>query len=121
MKVAVIGSRSFIDKDLLYKTLDQVENKSLIVSGGTAGTDRLGEKYALDKSIPVKIFKPDWNTFGIRAGFIRNELIIKEAELVIAFWDGKSKGTKHSLDLAKKYNKQVMTVLFKEKKMEISI
>ena len=46
------------------------------------------------------IFLPDWDKYGKSAGFIRNKLIINEADMVVAFWDGKSKGTKNSIDLA---------------------
>jgi hypothetical protein len=53
------------------------------------------------------IFKPDWDKYGKRAGFIRNELIINEADKIIAFWDGESKGTKLSIDLAIKAGKPI--------------
>jgi tyrosyl-tRNA synthetase len=62
----------------------------------------LGEKYAKMKNIPIKIYKPDWEKYGKAAGVIRNEDIINYSDRVIAFWDGKSKGTKNSIDHARK-------------------
>jgi len=113
MKLAVVGSRNFNDYDLMKRYLDKihsVEPITCIVSGGAQGADKLSEKWAHDNEISKIIFKPDWNRYKKAAGFIRNETIIKTADKVIAFWDGKSKGTKHSIDLSKKHNKKCKIV-----------
>jgi hypothetical protein len=106
MKIAIIGSRTFSDYDflcLLMKTINIDIDE--IVSGGASGVDSLAEHYANENNIPIKIFKAEWNKYGKAAGFIRNKLIIEYADKVIAIWDGKSKGTKNSIDLATKQNK----------------
>ena len=106
MKIAIIGSRTFNDYTLLQKTLELYKSKiTLIVSGAAHGADSLGEKWAINNNIQTLIFPANWNMYGKRAGFIRNKDIIKNSEYIIAFWDGKSKGTAHSLSLCKKYNK----------------
>jgi len=110
MKVAVIGSRTFENYTKLEGVLDQYDI-SEIISGGARGADSLGELYALNKSIPVKIFKADWSKYGKAAGFIRNKDIIDNCDMVIAFWDGKSKGTQHSINLANKQDKTVIVVM----------
>lgn len=66
------------------------------------GADKLAEKYAKHYDIPTKIFLPDWNQFGKSAWYIRNKLIVENADIVIAFYDGASKGTKLTIDLVKK-------------------
>ena len=104
MKVAVVGSRGFSDYKLLSETLDKIKI-TLIISGSAKGADTLGEQYAKDNGIETKIFKPDWEKHGKAAGMLRNTDIINEAELVVAFWDGSSKGTLDSINKAKK-NKQ---------------
>jgi hypothetical protein len=71
------------------------------LNGGAKGADSYGEYYAKERGIPVTIFLPDWNTYGKKAGYIRNKLIVESSDLVIAFWDRVSKGTKHSIDIAK--------------------
>jgi len=109
MKVAVIGSRGFEDYKLLESTLDNIDI-TLLVSGGAKGADLLGEKYANEKDIPTAIFKPDWKKYGRGAGFVRNKEIVNAAEIVVAFWDGVSKGTKNSIDLAKKAKKVVYII-----------
>lgn len=111
MKIAVIGSRTFSDYQKMKEFLDK-KDISCIVSGGAGGADTLAEIYAKNKGIPTIIYNPDWNKYGKSAGFKRNELIIKTADEVVAFWDGKSKGTKHSIDLANMQNKNVEIVRF---------
>lgn len=111
MKIAIIGSRNFNGYKLVTEVLLPYKSKiSLIVSGGAKGADSLGEKWAIENNIQTLIFPADWDKHGKRAGFIRNEDIIKNCEGVIAFWDGQSKGTGHSISLAHKYNKPVKVV-----------
>lgn len=105
MKIAIIGSRTFDNYDLLQETLKLYKSKiTLVVSGAAKGADLLGEKWALENNIKTLIFPANWNKYGKRAGFIRNEDIIKNCDCVIAFWDNKSKGTAHSISLCEKYN-----------------
>lgn len=129
MKIAVIGSRTFLDKDLLFKTLDMIKGKTVIVSGGAPGADRLAEHYAETVGLAKEIYKAEWNNllhpeavvrfkygreYDANAGFRRNKTIVDNADLVVAFWDGKSKGTKNSLEYAKKMGKNVKVILFKK-------
>ena len=111
MKLSIIGSRSFFDYTMLEKILNK-EKIDILVSGGAIGADSLGEQYAENNNIPTLIFKPDWKRFGRAAGFIRNKDIIDNSDKVIAFWDGKSKGTLNSINLAKKQNKKVIIYEF---------
>jgi hypothetical protein len=113
MRVAVVGGRDFDDYDLMKKTLDEIQDVDLIVSGGSEGADNLAERYAYEKSIKMKVFKPNWNMFGRQAGFLRNIDIINNADMVVAFWDGMSRGTKHSIDIAKKGNIKTVVVEYR--------
>lgn len=115
MKLAVIGSRSFNDYDLLSFVLDEycIEHPGLkIISGGARGADRLAEKYAVDCDLDLQVFQADWDTHGKAAGFIRNKLIVDECDELVAFWDGKSRGTLNSINHAKKQNKTVVIIDF---------
>lgn len=103
MLVAIIGSRN-----LLVRIKDYIpEGMTEIVTGGASGVDQCAEKYADDNNIPKLIVKPEYMKYGRRAPLVRNEIIVDCAELVVAIWDGKSKGTKHAIDYAKKINKPV--------------
>lgn len=113
IKIGVIGSRSFNDYELLKRTLDEYLGKVwVIVSGGAAGADSLGEKWAIENNVKTCIYKPDWEKHGKSAGFIRNKDIVDDSDIVIAFWDSLSRGTEHSINLAKKMNKEVRIVYF---------
>ena len=106
-KVAVIGSRTFTNYDLLERVLNEFDI-SKVISGGAQGADRLAAQYAKQHKIDYLEFKPDWKKYGRGAGPIRNREIVDAADVVIAFWDGKSKGTKSGLDYAKRKNKEIM-------------
>lgn len=109
MRVAVIGSRGFNDYEKVKETLSKI-NITLLVSGGAKGADLLGERYAKENNIETKIFIPDWDKHGKKAGFLRNTDIIENAELVVAFWDGESKGTLDSINKTKKQNKKLIII-----------
>lgn len=115
MRVIIAGSRNFDDYQLLKDICDKklINQKEIeIVSGTANGADKLGEKYAEEKGYCIKKFPADWKTYGKRAGFIRNEEMAKYSEALIAFWDGESKGTKHMIELAKKYKLKIHIVNF---------
>jgi len=113
MRIAIVSSRGFTNFDYLEKTIlknYKIENIKEIISGGVEGTDALVEQFAIKHSIPMSIFTPDWDLYGKSAGYKLNIQIIDMSDEVIAFWDGKSKGTKLSIDLANKSKKKVMIV-----------
>ena len=112
MKTAIIGSRTFEDYELLTEKLGQIEGITQIISGGAKGADQLAERYAAENGIDIVVVKPDWGAYGKAAGLRRNEVIIEKSDLVVIFWDGKSRGTKNSLDLAKKVRKRIKLYKF---------
>ena len=105
MKLAVIGSRSFTDHTLLTTILNNQKLVSCIISGGAPGADSLAEQWANYNNIKTEIFLPNWKLYGKKAGIMRNIQIIESSDACIAFWDGISKGTKHSISLCKRYKK----------------
>jgi hypothetical protein len=85
---------------------------SLIISGGAKGADSLAQEYANSHQIPTKIFLPDYKLFGRSAPLKRNVHIVEESDLVVAFWDGESRGTLHAINEAKRLGKEVMLTNF---------
>jgi hypothetical protein len=104
MTVAIVGSRSFDNYSRMRHTLFFLFEGNIdeIVSGGAQGADKLAEQYADEYDIPIRIFAPDWESFGKSAGYIRNKIIVEHADHVVAYWDGKSKGTQHTIEIAQK-------------------
>lgn len=110
MNVAVVGSRTFSDYELVKDELRWLSPEDTIISGGAQGADLLGAKYAREIGCELIEHLPDWDKYGKKAGFLRNIDIIKDSDMVYAFWDGVSKGTKHSIDLAEKHDKPCIVV-----------
>ncbi len=115
IKVIIAGGRDFDD----YLKLCQVCDKFLkdqinieIVSGAYKGADLLGERYAAERNYLIKQFPADWRRYGKSAGLKRNAEMANYANLLIAFWDGKSKGTKNMIELATLAGLKVKVVYF---------
>ncbi len=119
MRVVIAGSRDFDNYELLKQKMDKIlskriaNNEEIIIISGTAkGADKLGERYAKERGFKIERYPADWNKFGKRAGYLRNEQMAKVADACVCFWDGQSKGTKHMIDLANKYNLAIRTILY---------
>ncbi len=113
MKVAVIGTRrapsTIAARILPYLPASTTE----LVSGGAEGVDRAAEEIASALSLPIRRFLPDYEKYGRRAPLIRNLEIIQYADEVIAFWDGTSRGTMHSVAECIRLGKPVRVVPLK--------
>lgn len=128
LRVIIAGSRDFDDFpklmnsciDILHEISAQNDDldKIRIVSGTARGADLLGEQYAKISGYELSRFPADWDGLGKRAGYVRNAEMAKYAMadgnygVLIAFWDGKSKGTKHMINLAEKNGLEVHIVRF---------
>ncbi len=95
MKIAVIGSRSITEANLTRFIPDYATE---IISGGAKGVDTLAREYALANNLKLTEILPDYKKYGRYAPLKRNITIVTNANLVIAFWDGKSRGTKFVID-----------------------
>lgn len=109
MKVAVIGSRGLTVTDLgKYLPADTTE----IISGGARGIDTCARNYALSHGIKLTEFLPEYDKYGRTAPLKRNITIIRNADMVLAFWDGSSRGTKFVIDNCRKMNIEVKVYEF---------
>ena len=104
MKVAVIGSRGLSVSDLSRYL---PENTTEIVSGGAKGVDTSAREYALAHGIKLTEFLPEYTKYGRSAPLKRNITIIEYSDIVIAFWDGKARGTKFVIDNCRKLGVEV--------------
>lgn len=107
-KVIVAGGRKFDDYNLLKEKLDyylsQRKEEIIIISGTANGADSLGERYAKEKGYKVLRMPANWDLYGKSAGYRRNNQMATIADACVVFWDGKSPGTKHMIDIAKNKN-----------------
>src|ERR1700690_1175146 len=112
IRVAVVGSREFTNYRLVEKTVDEILEKRgwtdvTIVSGGARGVDTLAELYAIRRNLSMKIYEADWS-IGKQAGYLRNKIIVDNSDIVIAFHYQGSKGTQHTIDIARNNGTEVI-------------
>ena len=108
-RVIVTGSRCFNDFGFLKQELDKLFNENeefvgkeiKIISGVALGTDALAIDYADKHKLTKTLFPANWKRYPRIAGFLRNEDMLSVATHLVAFWDGKSSGTRHMIEIAK--------------------
>lgn len=115
MKIIIAGGRNFNNYNLLetkcnffLKNLNHIE----IISGMANGADKLALQYASESNFKLSEFPALWHKYGKKAAYIRNHQMAVYADALISFWNGKSKGTKMMIDLAKQHNLKVRVVYY---------
>ena len=100
MKVIIAGGRDFNNYELLKEFCDNIlnDNDHEIVSGNAKGADKLGERYSTERNLKLTLFPADWNKYNKAAGMIRNIEMAEYGDMLIAFWDQKSRGTKNMME-----------------------
>jgi hypothetical protein len=88
--------------DKLFKENDEFVSKEIkIISGMALGADALAIDYADKHKLTKTLFPANWKRYPRIAGFLRNEDMLSVATHLVAFWDGKSSGTRHMIEIAK--------------------
>lgn len=98
--VAIVGSRDWTHREVIRRYINNMPSDTVIVTGGARGVDQIAEELAEEAGLTVIVFEPDWDRFGKRAGLIRNSQIVAASNVLVAFWDGKSRGTRDSINKA---------------------
>lgn len=106
--IAVIGSRSFTPPDSMFS--DLLPHDCIVISGGAKGVDSAISRYCKLNNIKIIEFLPDYGKYGKSAPIIRNKTIIDNADEVLAFWDGTSKGTHNAINTARKAGLNVTVI-----------
>lgn len=102
-RVIIAGGRDFSDYELLKEKCDDflkdkfLTHQVIVVSGMARGADSLGVRYAEERELMVDAYPADWKKHGRSAGYIRNAEMAECADALIAFWDGRSRGTRHMI------------------------
>ena len=133
--VVIAGSRSITDYFPFEKEMDFIMDvmfqgrigtgvpvreeheviNPVIISGTARGPDQLGEKWAGLRGFPVLRMPADWSKHGKKAGYIRNQKMVRTADAVVVFWDGESRGTRHTMNIAKEMDKPLYTLCWRSK------
>ncbi|MEE0264018.1 MAG: DUF2493 domain-containing protein [Acutalibacteraceae bacterium] len=110
-RIVIAGCRDYNNYTEAKKYIDECisdikkDNTIIILSGGSNGADKIGERYAKENDFQIELFLADWKRFGKSAGPKRNKLMAEATDYVICFWDGKSRGTKSMIEYAQMYDK----------------
>lgn len=117
IKLIIAGSRTITHYDVLLRAISEAQNKGLIsenfevVSGGASGVDFLAKKYAETFRLPYYEFLPEYSGPNDRtAPLHRNQKMAIFGDVLLAIWDGQSKGTKHMIDSMKTLEKPVLII-----------
>jgi hypothetical protein len=103
MRTIIAGSRSITDYDTVALAVELSGfDVTEVVSGTARGVDELGERWARQKGVPCRRFPADWERYGRSAGYWRNEEMARNADALVAVWDGVSRGTGHMIDIARR-------------------
>lgn len=109
-KVAIVGSRDYPHLGIVRSYVKFLDRSTIVVTGGADGVDKAAEKTALDCGLTVIVHIADWRKYGNSAGPIRNQAIVNDADRVVAFWDGSSRGTRDTIRKAMKAHIPVIII-----------
>lgn len=121
-RVIIAGTRYFNDYELLRTSCNnllsvkQRTHSVVIISGTARGADQMGERYARERGFQLRRFPAAWEQYGKSAGHIRNAKMADNADALIAFWDGESKGTKNMIDNARRKGLAVRVIQYQKPK-----
>lgn len=120
MRVLVCGSREFRNGNMLYQVLNDIrryineilEDEITIIEGTCRGADRIAGEWAGEKGIDCLEFPAQWDKYGRRAGYLRNQQMLDEGhpDLVVAFQLPGSRGTAMMVDLALKAGVETIVI-----------
>ncbi len=102
MKVAIVGSRTWPDAERIRRYVWSLPMDTIVVTGGAKGVDSIAEATATERGLGVTVHRPDYSKGGRAAPLARNSLIVADADRVVAFWDGQSRGTADTIGKAEK-------------------
>lgn len=125
IKIIIAGGRDYTDEstalNIFAKLIEEghIPDEFEIIHGGARGADRIGHIIGLISETQIHQFHPDWENLGKRAGYARNAEMGKEGDMLVAFWDGKSRGTAHMIQYMMNLNKPVIVIPYERESIEL--
>jgi len=112
IRITIGGYRKYNDYDVFCKNVDAYISETgadeiTILSGHCSGVDMMAERYAAEKGYCLEVYPAEWRKYGKAAGPIRNRRMVEKSDMVIAFWNGSSKGTRNLIKCAEMLKKPV--------------
>lgn len=117
VQLVVAGTREYSNRDEIFARLDKYHQRCkdagtelIIIEGEARGPDLISREWAEVRGVPFRPYPADWDEYGKRAGFIRNEEMAKVGTHVLAFWDGQSNGTNDMIERGLKHQRRVLVI-----------
>ena len=110
MRVGIVGSRGFRPRWRVWEVVDGLPSHATVVSGGARGPDTWAAERAVERGLVVVVHPADWDRYGRAAGPIRNAELVADVDTLVAFFDGKSRGTSDVIAKAQAAGKPVTVV-----------
>lgn len=118
----IAGGRDFDDYALLARTVDEFlsdrQDEVTVFCGKAQGADSLGARYAAERGYAIAYFPADWRRYGRRAGPVRNRKMAEQADALVAFWDGSSRGTENMIENASRLHLKILVQDYKKEERE---
>lgn len=120
----ICGSRGILDKVKIMRTIDDYRvvkglGRPRILTGGAEGVDNMAVQYALERKFDLEVIFPDYLAYGSTAPHVRNDRLLRKADLILALWDRKSTGTASVIRKAKEMGKPVKVVIFQDENQAV--
>jgi hypothetical protein len=113
MRILICGSRVGFDVAKVSSFMNYIVSNhpyAVFVHGGAIGVDELADNILRSRGAVVEVYKPDYNRYGRGAPIVRDREMVDKVDMVYAFWNGRSPGTKYVIDYARSTGK-VLTII----------
>jgi predicted Rossmann fold nucleotide-binding protein DprA/Smf involved in DNA uptake len=108
VKVAIVGSRHFSEPDRVGDYVNSLPHGASIVTGSASGVDAAATKAARAKGISIQVMPASFDELADpKKSAARNQRLIDACDVLVAFWDGTSKGTRNTVERAIDSHKEV--------------
>jgi len=114
MRILICGSRDWDNHKKIESEFEKsIPKDSVIIHGGAKGADSIADSIARKLGFKVEVYKAEWDKYGKSAGMIRNyEMLNSGVDRVLAFWDEKSPGTSHMIDIVRRRGDINLTIIY---------
>jgi predicted Rossmann fold nucleotide-binding protein DprA/Smf involved in DNA uptake len=108
MRVAIVGSRRYSEPSRVSEYVNALPPRASIITGSASGVDAAATKAARAKGIPVQVMAASFDEMADASrSAARNQRLVDACDVLVAFWDGRSKGTRGTVERALDAGKEV--------------
>jgi len=108
VRVAIVGSRHFSDPDRVTEYINGLPPRASIITGSSSGVDATATKAARTRGLAVQVLPASFDEMADASkSAARNQRLVDACDVLVAFWDGSSKGTRSTVERAMDSGKEI--------------